>query len=651
MSRIAVSIFMILYMILAPYSNEIANASSYKEVLILFNSKIDTSLIEKYNGDVLDQFLFTPALKARIPADAIDFIKNSDNVKAVEEDQQVKVEGQLKGWGIDATKTQRSWSNNVTGKGIKVAVLDSGISPHEDLVIAGGASFLKYTNSYADDFGHGTHIAGIIGAKNNDKGIVGVAPDVQLYSVKVLDQEGAGLVSQLVAGIEWAINNQMDIINLSLGSPYHSLLLEQTLYKANSLGISIVAAAGNSGRTDGSGDTVEFPARYPSVIAVAATDKLNKRAYFSSTGNTVGVAAPGMEITSTYLNNGYATFDGTSMAAGFVTGQMALLKEMYPVLSNQGLRQKLLESTLDLGSSGYDTFFGHGLIQSPISLERIDGKDRFEVAVNVSKKGWGISKTVFISNYLAFADALSAAPLAYKYNSPMLLSNPNQLNSITKQEIARLGAKEAIIVGGKGSITDAVVKELNQMGIVTRRIDGKNRFEVSANIAEELGIQSKVVVTNGLNFPDALAIAPYASKEGIPILLSKPNEIPVEINTIMNKKNITSTLVIGGEGSIGPRVYSKLTNPTRIGGKDRYEVAANIFKTYFSGAKKAYVATGSTFSDALTGSVLISKESTGILLTYKDKVPEATKNIVVNQPFNTLVILGGTGSVQNLLLE
>jgi minor extracellular protease Epr len=161
----------------------------------------------------------------------------------------------------------------------------------------------------------------------------------------------------------------MDIVNLSLGSTSSSSTLKQVVDKAYSQGVIVVAAAGNSGTSDGVGDNVNYPARYDSVIAVAATDSKDLRATFSSTGSTVEVAAPGVKIISTYLNNQYGYMSGTSMATPYVSGNIALLKQAFPTLSNTELRLKLQEAVVDLGSAGKDSWYGYGLIQAPYKQE------------------------------------------------------------------------------------------------------------------------------------------------------------------------------------------------------------------------------------------------------------------------------------------
>ncbi|SDY27913.1 minor extracellular protease Epr [Evansella caseinilytica] len=157
----------------------------------------------------------------------------------------------------------------------------------------------------------------------------------------------------------------MDIINLSLGSTQESAALRQAVDKAYANGVVVAAAAGNSGTQDDSGDTVVFPAKYPSAIAVAASDKNNQRGTFSSTGEAIEVSAPGVQVLSTYLGNGYVRMKGTSMAAPFVAGNHALYREKYPQAGAAELRKLLQENTVDLVPAGKDSLYGYGLIQAP----------------------------------------------------------------------------------------------------------------------------------------------------------------------------------------------------------------------------------------------------------------------------------------------
>lgn len=385
-------------------------------VIVVFKDKIDKKTIDHVNGKIDQSFRNVSAVSVQVPSQDIATLKKSKNVLAVEQDQKVRIAGQVEDWGIKDVQAPMSWKSNYTGKGVKVAVLDTGISKHDDLQVAGGVSFSSYTKSYSDDNGHGTHVAGIIGAKNNGIGVVGVAPDASLYAVKVLDSEGDGYLSDIISGIDWSIKNHMDVINLSFGTPENSVALQQIVDEAYNKGILVVAAAGNGGNTAGTGDTIEYPAKYPSVIAVGAVDQNNKRGTFSATGSDLEVAAPGVNVLSTYMNNEFAYMSGTSMAAPFVSGTLALLKQANPTLTNIQIREKLDSSAIDLGVKGKDALYGFGLIQAPfvssaqlntteptdsksdnIPAEKVSNKKDLLTSISTYKTVYRVGNTVWIT--------------------------------------------------------------------------------------------------------------------------------------------------------------------------------------------------------------------------------------------------------------
>jgi minor extracellular protease Epr len=354
---------------LVQFSNlvPVSEKGAKEKVILLFKKKVDKSIVTKNNGKVVREFKHIPAVSIEVPANALKGLRNNPNILAVETDQLVRVKAEVVDWGTARVQAPAAWESGLTGKGIKVGVIDTGIAAHPDLVIAGGVSFASYTTSYADDNGHGTHVAGIIGARDNEVGGVGVAPEASLYAVKVLSNNGSGYLSDVVAGVDWSITNRMDVINLSLGSSESSATLKAAVDQAYASGVVVVAAAGNSGTADGATNTVNYPAKYDSVVAVGATNGSDVRASFSSTGVEVEVAAPGVGITSTYLNGGYASLSGTSMASPAVAANVALLKQAYPGLSAGELRAKLVVSAMDLGSAGRDSFYGYGLIVAPVA--------------------------------------------------------------------------------------------------------------------------------------------------------------------------------------------------------------------------------------------------------------------------------------------
>lgn len=267
-------------------------------------------------------------------------------------------------WNIARVLGGKEWPNQ--GQGIKVGVIDTGIDlKHPDLRanIKGGINFLRPSSPPQDDNGHGTHVAGIIAASNNERGVVGVAPACSLYAIKVLNQHGSGTLTTLLKGIEWGIQNKMDILNISISMGRHTpVMIKEAIKSAVRRGILVVASAGNNGRPRGDGDTVEAPARIQEAMAVAALTRTNKRAPFSATGPAIDIAAPGVQILSTYKGNQYAVLSGTSMAAPHVSGAAAIFKRKYPHMSPRHLAHWLQSKAIDLPPKGKDPLTGFGLV-------------------------------------------------------------------------------------------------------------------------------------------------------------------------------------------------------------------------------------------------------------------------------------------------
>jgi len=225
-------------------------------------------------------------------------------------------------WGIFMSHISEA-QKHTKGEGVLVAVLDTGVASHPCLDGAIFGDKVNFTDSQTilDQQGHGTHVAGIIAAREiNDNGVIGVAPEARIMSVKVLNDSARGNYGWIEQGIHHAISNGADIINLSLGSPQPPPpSLYAAIQEAAAKGIIVISAAGNDAAA------VNYPARYDEVIAVAAIDQQGNMAHFSSHDSAVDVSAPGVGIYSTSLNNGYAVLNGTSQAAPYVAGVCALL--------------------------------------------------------------------------------------------------------------------------------------------------------------------------------------------------------------------------------------------------------------------------------------------------------------------------------------
>lgn len=362
-------------------------------------------------------------------------------VLSIEEDKIINVDvasNRELGWTITQLNVNKSWASSIDGKGINIAILDTGIQTnHEDLSISGGISFIGPSWNYADDNGHGTHIAGIIGAQHNNIGIDGLAPKANIYAVKVLDQFGNGYLSSVLEGINWAMENNMDIINMSFGTNVYSPMLEVMINEAISKGIFVVAASGNEGTKNINESTISFPGNYKGVVTVGAVDSSLKRPTFSGTGENLNFVAPGVNIYSLSLNNGYEIMSGTSMATAYVSGIIALIKDFYPEFNHNDVLDYMKKNSIDLGVAGFDSEYGHGLVQAPY-LSFINEKRFKPIQENVSlydnssgnlvkvgqlKKGQSYSMVSEVGNWLkvqygrgfAYVWKFSAVPIRY-YN-------------------------------------------------------------------------------------------------------------------------------------------------------------------------------------------------------------------------------------------
>lgn len=260
-------------------------------------------------------------------------------------------------WGVSRVNAYNAW-NYTQGDGVKVGVIDTGMDyNHPDLKpnYAGGYNIVKQNNDPMDDHGHGTHVAGTIAAVRDLKGVVGVAPKVKLYAVKVLDSNGSGQYSWIIDGIQWAVNNKMNVINMSLGGPSGSDALKAAIDAAYKAGVVIVCAAGNDS------GPVNYPAKYDSAIAVSASDSSDKLASFSSRGSEIDFIAPGVSIYSTYKGGVYKTLSGTSMASPHMAGLAALVVG-YGIKEPAKVVEVLKKSASSLGLKPEEE--GYGLVDA-----------------------------------------------------------------------------------------------------------------------------------------------------------------------------------------------------------------------------------------------------------------------------------------------
>jgi subtilisin family serine protease len=296
------------------------------------------------------------------------------------------------------------WNLNYTGKGIKVAVLDTGIdynnSAFQDRVIL--SKEFTGENHTKDNIGHGTHVAGIIASNGGYKG---VAPNALLLNAKVLSDSGSGSTSTIIAGIYWAVENKADIISLSLGknNDKTDIPLKEAIEYAINKGTIVIVASGNCGScgTCNGFNGVTSPGNFEEVITVGAVNDYNEFACFSSGKNyseyiKPDVVAPGVEIISTYLNNNYKSMSGTSMATPHISGVVALLLEKNPLLNHSEIKSLLEDKAVDLGDEGKDIFYGSGMVDVGVLINLSNEDNQTIPKINNSEdKMWKYYKTNF----------------------------------------------------------------------------------------------------------------------------------------------------------------------------------------------------------------------------------------------------------------
>ncbi|MHC4974885.1 MAG: S8 family peptidase [Planctomycetota bacterium] len=356
------------------------------KVIVGFKGDADSSVVKKHGARAGHEIDGIGAMTATVPAARLAKLRADPAVAYVEEDGYVSISkpGNGKGpgggggggdespsqgrpWGIDRVNGGRLTE---TGNGIKVAVIDTGLDlDHEDLAgnIKKSVDFTGSRKGANDEHGHGTHVGGTIAAIDNDRGVIGVAPDAYLYGVRVLDRRGWGSWSDVASGIMWAAGQNVQIANMSLGGG-HSATVKIACDDAADLGVLLIAAAGNGG--DGNPTTPEtsYPAAYATVVSVAATNDSDGLASFSNSGPHVEVAGPGVSVESAYKNNGYATLNGTSMASPHAAGVAALIWEE---LAKNGapkhtdVRAELTRRADNPNGDGRDDGYGHGIVVFP----------------------------------------------------------------------------------------------------------------------------------------------------------------------------------------------------------------------------------------------------------------------------------------------
>lgn len=398
-----------------------------KEIKVLVTidkSKFNKLLIENLGGKVIYEFELIPMVLLVIPMKYVGTLNNIPGILKVEFDGSVyalrpsitppgkakqEQPPQTVPWGIERIKAPSAWNitkgwADVNGDGdseIEVAIIDTGIDrDHPDLslnikwciAVLNG----RVSERCDDRNGHGTHVSGTVAALDNEIGVVGVAPEVEIYMIKALNDAGLGTWSDLILAIEMAIkgpdgvvdadgdgvivgdpeDDAPEVISMSLGGGSPPTSLHDIIKVAYSYNITLVAAAGNEGA-----DSPSYPAAYPEVIAVGAIDEYDNVPDWSN--RNPEVVAPGVNILSTYPDDTYEELSGTSMACPHVSGTVALIQaarlinELPPLppgnstdITTDTIRGILHVTADDLGDEGYDSLYGYGVIRADLAVEQ-----------------------------------------------------------------------------------------------------------------------------------------------------------------------------------------------------------------------------------------------------------------------------------------
>jgi thermitase len=270
-------------------------------------------------------------------------------------------------WNLPIIETENGWTFGKGSEDVVVAVIDTGVDiNHPDLMdqFVQGYNFINEGRDPLDDVGHGTHVAGVVSAVvNNVEGIAGMSWYNKIMPIKVLDHTGAGSTYNVALGIIWAVDHGADVINMSLGNYTDAEFLHDAIKYAYNKDVILVAATGNDNTADPG-----YPAAYPEVLAVSATDAGRQKAPFSNYGEYVDVVAPGVNIPSTYPQNQYAALSGTSMASPHAAALAAMIRSANPALKNSEIMDIIRKAANDLGQKGKDPYYGFGQIDVVRSL-------------------------------------------------------------------------------------------------------------------------------------------------------------------------------------------------------------------------------------------------------------------------------------------
>lgn len=603
-------------------------------------------------------------------------------------------------WWLSSVGIPNAWDRARANKNVTIAIIDTGINFLHDDLKGNINTALAYdaveetkltTNPTADGMAHGTHVAGIAAAQaNNGKQFAGASYNANILPINVFYYSSIkrdyvsnsatliGAYQYLEKLIKRGTLKDLHVINMSLGGETNEdVSLRKQIAAMNARNVLTVCAAGNTGR-----GVAVYPSDYPECLSVTAIDSGNARAYFSSYGNAKDIAAPGVDIWSTWINGStaYRCEDGTSMAAPIVSGIAALMWAYKPDLTVRDARDILCSTATDLGTKGHDPYFGWGkvnanaalkaLATNPGSSKALSGTTRYGTmykSVNAYQYEKNIlgktTNTVIIASGQQFPDALSASALAGVRGAPILLTEPNYLPTETTSLLMDIEPSRIIIVGGTSAVSSGVAFQIrNAAGTdaVISRVSGSDRIQTALKIydAGKTSWGKTAIVASSASFADSLSMSPYAYKTKSPIFLVDPKsgKLTSEAMKRLTAGKFTQIIIVGGTAavpsSVTKQLKAKKLNVVRWQGSDRYQtsqaIARNSVKAGVLNARYTGIATGEVFADALSAGSLLGLQGGPLVLMAHSKAGlSATGGFLTEQKgtIRNLTFFGGTAAL------
>ncbi|MBE0476524.1 MAG: cell wall-binding repeat-containing protein [Coriobacteriia bacterium] len=558
--------------------------------------------------------------------------------------------------------------------GVKVAVVDSGVSPHwrEDTGrVVDVRDYVEGDRVANDELGHGTVVASVIGAKTGNRfgiaGVVGDAP-VTIEAYRVLDARGGGSTADVLGAIMDAADRGCKVINCSLGErlvdpatgrevPGLRALYDNAVAYARARGSVVVAAAGNSG------DAVWMPAAASGALAIGWLDpSTGVRSPHSCWGPELDLVAPGQYVWGVGRDGRTLAYSGTSLATPIVSGTLALLWSLVPAAPAEGVVDAMLSTAVDYppdAPDGIDPYYGHGRVDAWAAYRRLMDTVPVQAPVTLAA-----SRPNGFWTTLSWTRAAGSG-VFYRYG---YLGGPESQTTATSAKLflggdgaqtvyVRAFASDRWASGEPATATVTVATGLPPLAV--RRHAGPDRYGTSAEVsrASYPDPVPALVVASGADWPDALAASTLARAAGGPLLLTPRDSLPIVIRDEVVRLRPSRIYLVGGTPAVSSSVARRLEalvgsgRLTRLAGADRYAtaraVAARVRAVTGSAPGAAVVASGEVFPDALSAAPYAARAGYPVLLTRKASLPAPTRTALSEAGVKRTVVVGGPAAVSN----